>query len=1030
MQRYTILTLLTIVALLIPHQLRAQQLQASLSHYSTDDGMASNAIAQISQDDYGYIWLATWNGLSRFDGYEFYNYKTGNASHIPGLHNRIFSMVIDQTQNVWLRMYDGRVFVLDRIHDRLINPFKDVSGSEEYRTSANLFTMSNGDVLGAFTGVGMYRMKLDKGEPDMQFITTAQLTVNCIAEGYHDDIWVGTDKGMHRIDIGNMSIEREGLFEDEEVTALFSNGYNIYAGCKSGAIYLYSYGQEPRQLRKASGVSILSVFLDSHGLVWFADNRDGANRLRVDTGDEKHFEQLVLVPEHDGQGGVFNEVNGVLWIRMNHGGYGYYNRETDVVEYFHNDPSNPWNLSNTVNATKELAEGVVFISTSRRGLEKLEILKNNITRTLLFPDSEAPIDNEIRGMFYDKKRKLLLLANKNNALVVTRDDGSRTVINHDGNGHPIGRIYGIAQDSKGNYWLSSKDHGLFKMTIGEGGGYSLQRFCHNDDDKYSLSHDAAYLTVEDQEGNIWVATYGGGVNVLTKKDGKYIFLNPQNDMKRKYPRNSYLKVRTIARDRDGVIWAGTTDGILLMSYKGGKLSIEKLPNSEEKPDKILMSTDIVNLALDKHGKMWVGTNGGGVACATEKDSKGVWLFESFGAKDGLPSEEIKSITFDLNENVWFATDHIICSYDVNKKIFTTFSSLDGVDETMCSEGAAITLPNGHILFGTLYGYYTVDLNKLVTDNGSMLKLRITDFFMNGELVSPQLNDYYDYYVPDAKRVVLPSHSSVFAFRFAAMNYQLQHRIHYQYMLEGYDMEWKNADKSRMASYADAPAGTYRFKVKAFLLESPDKYDIKTIIVTIPPFFLLSKKAVWLYMAIFMIAALAFMFWRQRYLKRVQQMKVLKLGPQEMAFIHQEDYDFVKAQLDWLEVNYTKPDIKVDDMAAQAGLTREEYIEQLKELIGQTPKEFIRDFRLKKVIMFLENTNDNIADIASKTGFVNAIDLTRAFKQSTGLTPSKYREQKQQEDGGKQSATMLQDSVEEAESNENTEKTDEYELIED
>ena len=81
-------------------------------------------------------------------------------------------------------------------------------------------------------------------------------------------------------------------------------------------------------------------------------------------------------------------------------------------------------------------------------------------------------------------------------------------------------------------------------------------------------------------------------------------------------------------------------------------------------------------------------------------------------------------------------------------------------------------------------------------------------------------------------------------------------------------------------------------------------------------------------------------------------------------------------------------------------------------------------------MFLENTNDNIADIASKTGFVNAIDLTRAFKQSTGLTPSKYREQKQQEDGGKQSATMLQDSVEEAESNENTEKTDEYELIED
>ena len=61
--------------LLLHTSVRAQQLQASLLHYSTDDGLASNAIAHIIQDDYGYIWIATWNGLSRFDGYKFYNYK-------------------------------------------------------------------------------------------------------------------------------------------------------------------------------------------------------------------------------------------------------------------------------------------------------------------------------------------------------------------------------------------------------------------------------------------------------------------------------------------------------------------------------------------------------------------------------------------------------------------------------------------------------------------------------------------------------------------------------------------------------------------------------------------------------------------------------------------------------------------------------------------------------------------------------------------------------------------------------------------
>ena len=1016
MNKYLILLLLTIATLFNTNTARAQQLQASLSHYSTDDGLASNAIAQIIQDDFGYLWLATWNGLSRFDGYQFYNYKTGNASHIPHLHNRIANTVIDQQQNIWMRMYDGRVFVLNRQADRIINPFDNVSGSEEYRVSCNLFTMSNGDVLSAIQGIGMFRMKLDKGEPDMQLITTAQHKINCIAEGYHDDIWVGTDKGLHRIDIGNMSIERNGLFEDEEVTTLYSNGYNIYAGCQSGAIYLYSYGQEPRQLRAPTGMGLLQIFVDSHDVIWFIDTRYGATRYIASTHDEKHFEQRVLVPEYDGLGGEFNETLGTIWILMNHGGYGYYNRQEDEVEYFHNDPSNPWNLSNTVYASLELPEGVVFMSTNRRGLEKLELLKNNITRTLLIPNAVSSIDNEIRGMLYDTRRKLLLLGNKNNALFVFRSDSTHTVITQDSKGNPIGRTYGIAQDSKGNYWLSSKDHGLFKMTM-EGASFNIQNFCHSDDDKYSLSSNAAYQSVEDKAGNIWVATYGGGVNVLTRnKEGKQVVLNYKNEM-RKYPRNSYLKVRTIALAKDGKVWAGTTDGILIMELKDHKVSIERLGNSEEYPEQILQSTDIVCMARDRQGDMWVGTNGGGLAHATGTDSKGVYLFESFGSKDGLPSEEIKSIAFDLENNVWFATDHILCSFNTSKKIFTTFSNLDGVDETMCSEGAAITLPNGNILIGTVNGYYTVDRNNLITDNGSMLKLRITDFYMNGELVSPHLNNYYDYYVPDAKAVTLPTHSTVFSFRFAAMNYQLQHRIHYQYMLEGYDMEWRNAEKSRMASYADVPAGTYRFKVKAFLLESPDKFDMKTIVVTVPPFFLLSPKAVWLYMALFLVAALVILFWRQLYLQRLQRMKVLKLGPQEMAFANQEDYDFVKSQLDWLEAHFTNPELKVDNMVEQSGMTREEYTQQLKELIGQKPKELLNDFRLKKAIMYLENTDDEVAVIAQKTGFADAVSLTRSLKMSIGVTPTKYREQKRQK--GKNSD----------ENEENEEKTDEYELIE-
>jgi sugar lactone lactonase YvrE len=589
-------------------------------------------------------------------------------------------------------------------------------------------------------------------------------------------------------------------------------------------------------------------------------------RLNRETGNIKRFIQRTMVPEFTSRGAEFSEALGVVWARMNHGGYGYYNRENDEIEYFHNDPSNPWNLSNTVNARLEMNDGVVWESTIRRGFEKLEILKNNIPRTLLVPGAENTMENETRALYYDAQQQLLLIGNKKGTLFLIDKHGNQQTLTHDSKGEPFGRFYGISGDSKGNYWLCDKDKGVYKMTPNANDGFTITNFHHDEDDLWSLSSNNAYQAVEDRHGNIWVATYGGGVNILVKKkDGGYHVYSPQNMLK-KYPQHSYQKVRTIEMDKDGYIWAGTTDGILIMTLKGDKFSATPLTAPSD-PLKGLSSNDIICLRRDQEGVMWVGTNSGGLSRTTSKDDNGCWQFENYGIESGLPSEEIRSITFDNKGNVWFATDNILCSFDTQKKILTTFSSLDGVDDTMCSENAAISLPGGKIIFGTLDGYYTVDRNNLINKTGSLLKLRITDFFLNDEQQSPRLNETFDYYVPESRSVKLPQHGGVFSFRFAALNYQLQHRTHYQYRLLGYESEWKNADKDRIASYSDLPAGTYLFQVKAFLLESPENYDLRTMEVVIPPYFLLSTSAVWLYLFILMVIGIAGLWWYQEQLRK-------------------------------------------------------------------------------------------------------------------------------------------------------------------
>ena len=858
------------LVLWFPTDASAQQLQASLSHYSTDNGLPSNTIAAIHNDDYGFVWIATWNGVSRFDGYNFYNYRTGITSGVKGLHNRIDRMTIDQMQNVWLKMYDGRVFVLNRQTDRIEDPLAGISGHDGFIVDYFFvpYVTSVGDVLMSFGETGFYKLRLDRNGLKQEQIMTRNMTVKCVVEGYHNDLWVGTDQGVHRINTSNLSLEKDGYFLDEDISCLASNGYNIFAGTKSGKIMEFSYGQEPKTV-KDFGKEITGLFVDSNGLIWFSDSGDGAYRLNPDTGDAKFFNQRVLVPEYTSRGAEFTEALGLVWVRMNHGGYGYYNRETDEVEYFHNDPSNPWNLSNSVNARLEMNDGVVWESTIRRGLEKLEILKRTITRTLVMPESEHPMDNEVRAMCYDAKRHLTFLCNKRGKIFIYDAHGNHTgTITQDAKGTPISRPYGMSMDSQGNYWVCDKDKGVFKITP-TGGGYNVQNICHTDGDAWSLSSNAAYQAVEDHDGNIWIATYGGGVNILRKnKAGKYIAIHAKNSLKR-YPQGAHQKVRTLAVAKDGKVWAGTTDGILIMQMRNNNVTIEEMRMTDRLEDG-LMSNDIVYLACDAKGTMWIGTNSGGLSYVTGRDEHGGYKFKNYGIADGLPSEEIRGMAFDEKGNVWFSTDHVLSSFDVKKQIFTTYSQLDGVDETMCSEGSVMIGEGGNVLVGTLNGYYTIDRKKLKNATGSLLKLRITDFYLNDELQSPRLNDTYDFYVPESRKVELPSHSSAFAFRFAALNYQLQHRMVYQYKLDGYDRDWVNADKTRTAHYHNVPAGTYRFQVKAFLLESPEAYDTRTIEIMVPPSPLLSPAAVWVYMALMAVGMLFGLWWYQERLRKQQQ----------------------------------------------------------------------------------------------------------------------------------------------------------------
>jgi AraC-like DNA-binding protein len=211
------------------------------------------------------------------------------------------------------------------------------------------------------------------------------------------------------------------------------------------------------------------------------------------------------------------------------------------------------------------------------------------------------------------------------------------------------------------------------------------------------------------------------------------------------------------------------------------------------------------------------------------------------------------------------------------------------------------------------------------------------------------------------------------------------------MLEGYDDDWVNAPQTRIARYAEVPAGTYIFKVKAFVIDSPEKYDMKEIEVIVPAPFFLSQRSIWLYMAIGVVIIVLFMFWRQSRiksrLKKAQQQAAL----QEMAkHRSEEDKKFMVILYEWMNDHSTERRIDANEILKMLDMTQADFEEHIKRLTGFTPKAFIFDFRLTKSQQMLEDTDADIDDIAKRVGFRDGETFVRLFHEKYNMLPNEYR----------------------------------------
>jgi signal transduction histidine kinase/DNA-binding response OmpR family regulator/streptogramin lyase len=406
----------------------------------------------------------------------------------------------------------------------------------------------------------------------------------------------------------------------------------------------------------------------------------------------------------------------------------------------------------------------------------------------------------------------------------------------------IGNVYHIMEDKKGNLWFSTKGNGLVLAKVNNTSphGYTFTRYVYNEKSPSSISGNDVYYTFQDSRQRIWVALFGGGLNLIEEQNGIVSFKNKFNSFDQ-YPKYGlYMEVRNITESKEGRIWVGTSDGLLSFNsdFKNpDQIEFEIYRN--EKTGSNISDNDIYVLFKDAASQIWISVFGGGLnKLVTYNEEKKRPLFKSYSMKEGLNSDVILSIVEDNEHNLWLATENSLARFDKEKEIFRNFDRYDGFPNVQMEEESAIKLLSGELWFGNRKGILAFNPKKIETYN-SEYKTVIVDFRVsNRDLQSFKDNPILKGSIRYANSITLKHDQSTFVIEFAALNYFNQNRVSYKYILEGFENEWHYNGKNRIGSYPNIPPGKYTFRVQS-IDEANSSFISERLleIIILPPWWL-------------------------------------------------------------------------------------------------------------------------------------------------------------------------------------------------
>lgn len=852
-------------------------LSYTITHYSSRNGLTQNTVTCMLQDQAGFMWFGTWNGLNRFDGYNFksYSFCMGNGSILD--NNRINWIGEDRNGYLWILGYDFHIYRLDPKKDQMV---KMLATDNIYSNMpiAHTYILPNGHVWcqGKFGGAIRFTPKDTKGsEMNAEGLglykdKRSGIFFNQIKNDQCGNEWALTDNGVWRYAIGAKHPERFLL--GKKLSSFAFCGNKNYFGTNDGELWMNSAGSNSfkkilfpasgsiRTLLTLKGGNILVVFdegtymlnskadsesfynvirypaltgkkiksayEDKMGLVWLEmEKTKAACYLNIKT---KSFQFIPLSIElgratssNPGYH-IFEDKYGTLWIQSYGGGFSYYNRESKCLVLFNAEAQQyGYRFSDKLHSCMSDKQGNLWLCSHSKGLEKVTFHSKQFRKYIFDNNNYESLKNQVRTIYEDREGNIWIGLKSGGLLKFNEKLEYKGTLTNNGKitlqGLPLtGVIYCILQDSKGNFWMGTRGDGLIKAERLDDSNFRIIHYLNNPSDHYSISENSIYSLFEDKKKKLWIGTFDGGLNYIDLNEPVTRFYNYRNRL-RNYPIDQCAQVRCIQPDANGNLWIGTSTGAVCLDVKDQQLTepiFKVYKHQLENPFSLCNNAVYWMLPVKKDG-FYFFTFGGGICKLGQNNSGGNRKFEKVEDVARVRSPLLITALEDRDENLWMTSENAIYKYNPQTKISEFFSNdYLGLGGALFSEGAACLSKNGTMYFGTSNGLLYFNPSQ-IHQNHYRPTLAFSDFrVMNEEMHPHDANSILNQDIHYSEKIVLPYSKNQISLSFAALDYTNPDGISYAYKLEPLDKKWVYSGVHHDVTYMGLQEGTYRFWVKS------------------------------------------------------------------------------------------------------------------------------------------------------------------------------------------------------------------------